>query len=263
MWGDGMSYIIEVDNLTINPLFSDFSLFIPENNFVTISGPNNCGKTTLMRILNKITNCPHSKVIVNNKYLENYSDVEYEKLVQCVIPLDVVFYTNSLQEEISLYNKLDDNTLKSVINSLKIKSLLSKSFYTLTPREIVLSQIFLSIIQKPKILLLDQLDNYISEDEFFNLIFLIKEKLFPKDISIIHTTTNLDYSIYSDYIYLIFQGKVVMEGVSKEILIRDNILNKIGLKVPFMYDLSVKLMDYNLLGDIELDKDRMVDQLWK
>ena len=54
-----------------------------------------------------------------------------------------------------------------------------------------------------------------------------------------------------------------MEGVSKEILIRDNILNKIGLKVPFMYDLSVKLMDYNLLGDIELDKDRMVDQLWK
>ena len=87
--------------------------------------------------------------------------------------------------------------------------------------------------------------------------------MFPKDISIIHTTTNLDYSIYSDYIYLIFQGKVVMEGVSKEILIRDNILNKIGLKVPFMYDLSVKLMDYNLLGDIELDKDRMVDQLWK
>lgn len=65
------------------------------------------------------------------------------------------------------------------------------------------------------------------------------------------------------FLNLIFQGKVVMEGVSKEILIRDNILNKIGLKVPFMYDLSVKLMDYNLLGDIELDKDRMVDQLWK
>ena len=64
MWGDGMSYIIEVDNLTINPLFSDFSLFIPENNFVTISGPNNCGKTTLMRILNR-------EVITDNTILLN------------------------------------------------------------------------------------------------------------------------------------------------------------------------------------------------
>lgn len=258
-----MSYIIEVDDLSINPLFSNLSLSIPENSFVTVSGQNNCGKTTLMRILNKTTNCPHKKVIVNNEYLENYSDVEYENIIQCVIPLEVIFYTNSLEEEMHLYNKLDDKQIERIINRLKIKSLLSKSFYTLTPKEIVLAQIFLSIIQKPKILLLDQLDNYISEEEFFNLIRLLREELFTNKITIVQTTTNLDYSIYCDYIYLIYQGMVVMEGSSKDILVRDNILNKIGLKVPFMYDLSVKLMDYNLLGDIELDKDRLVDQLWK
>ena len=32
-----MSYIIEVDNLTINPLFSDFNISIPENSFVTMT----------------------------------------------------------------------------------------------------------------------------------------------------------------------------------------------------------------------------------
>ena len=30
-----------------------------------------------------------------------------------------------------------------------------------------------------------------------------------------------------------------------------------------MIDLSVKLRDYNLITDIELDMNRMVDELWK
>ena len=48
-----------------------------------------------------------------------------------------------------------------------------------------------------------------------------------------------------------------------EVLEKDNILNKLGLRLPFMVDLSVKLKDYDLIKDIELNKNRMVDILWK
>ena len=43
----------------------------------------------------------------------------------------------------------------------------------------------------------------------------------------------------------------------------DNIINKIGLNIPFMIDLSVKLRDYDLITDIETDYDRMIEALWK
>ena len=44
---------------------------------------------------------------------------------------------------------------------------------------------------------------------------------------------------------------------------KDNIINKAGLELPFMMDLSVKLRDYDLIKDIELDMEKMVDNLWK
>ena len=46
-------------------------------------------------------------------------------------------------------------------------------------------------------------------------------------------------------------------------LLNDNIINKLGLELPFMFDLSIKLNDYELLDEIVLDMDRMIDKLWK
>ena len=53
------------------------------------------------------------------------------------------------------------------------------------------------------------------------------------------------------------------EGFPLEVLKQDNKLNKLGLELPLMVDLSVKLHDYDLLKDIIIDMDRMVDTLWK
>ena len=47
------------------------------------------------------------------------------------------------------------------------------------------------------------------------------------------------------------------------ILKEDNIINKIGLKIPFMIDLSVKLQDYDLISKMTLDMNGMVNKLWK
>ena len=46
-----MKSIVNIKNLNYKP-FDNFSLTIKENSFISISGPNNSGKTTLMRILN-------------------------------------------------------------------------------------------------------------------------------------------------------------------------------------------------------------------
>ena len=46
---------IEILNLNYKNIFEKFSIGFEKNKFITISGPNNCGKTTLIRILeNKI-----------------------------------------------------------------------------------------------------------------------------------------------------------------------------------------------------------------
>ena len=76
-------------------------------------------------------------------------------------------------------------------------------------------------------------------------------------------TNNMDIALLSDYIYVFSDSLVLLEGFPLEVLQKDNVLNKLGINLPFMMDLSVKLKDYDLIKDIELDMDRMVDLLWK
>ena len=54
-----------------------------------------------------------------------------------------------------------------------------------------------------------------------------------------------------------------MEGKPSSVLREEKILNRIGLELPFMIDLSLKLEFYELLDDEITDMDRMVDTLWK
>ena len=42
-----------------------------------------------------------------------------------------------------------------------------------------------------------------------------------------------------------------------------DIINKVGLDLPFMIDLTTKLKDYDLIKDIETDKDKLINKLWK
>ena len=66
--------IIEIIGLTYKNIFNDFSLGIEENKFITIAGPNNCGKTTLLRMLD-------NQIEINNTfYKTNYIITHYSNL---------------------------------------------------------------------------------------------------------------------------------------------------------------------------------------
>ncbi len=94
-----------------------------------------------------------------------------------------------------------------------------------------------------------------------NIIKVIND--LKESITFIMTITNLEYSLDSDYLYIIDGSNIVLEGIPFDVLLNDNIINKLGLELPFMFDLSIKLNDYELLDEIVLDMDRMIDKLWK
>lgn len=81
--------------------------------------------------------------------------------------------------------------------------------------------------------------------------------------TIICTTLNLECIVDFTYIYVVDQNEVVLQGTPMEVLVEDAKLSRLGLDIPLMYDLSVKLSDYNILDKVELDMDRMVETIWK
>ena len=256
-----MKNIIEIENLNYKDLFQNFSLNIEENSYTCISGPNNCGKTTLMRIINKQIK-DNFPIKINNKNILDYEEVEYSNFLQVVFPLEITWEENTLELALLENSKDDEKLYNDIVKRLKLTKLLSKKTKDLSDKEIVIAQLLIGILQKPKILLLDSIDSFFPKEESKNLHLFLKEIIKKLGITLIETTINLDTSLFSNRFLIIQNGKVILDGEPFQILEKDNVINRIGLRLPFMIDLSVKLRDYDLIKEIELDQDRMVDILW-
>lgn len=256
-----MKESIIIQDLLYWDLFDNLSIEIKENDFVTVSGPNNCGKTTLLRILNReiITD---NDILVFNNDINMYRIKDYSEIVQCIIPEEESFQEETLEEELLFYS-LDKKEIEEVLKGLKCKKLHKKKFASMNKKEILLSQLIITLVQKPQILLIDQLSTILEEKETIEVLKYLNSYREKHNITILYTTLNLLESLETDQLYIINNGKIDLSGKPIDVLQQDNKINKIGLKIPFMIDLSVKLKDYELIDEVELDKHRMVDMLWK
>ena len=141
--------------------------------------------------------------------------------------------------------------------------IINKNYNSLSDQDKIIYQIATSLVKKPLILLLDSIGLYFTNKQLIELYNFFRKYINNYGLTVISTTINLEESLLSDYLFIINNGSVTLEGEPLEVMKKDNVLNKLGLTIPFMVDLSVKLCDYDLIDEIILDKERMVEKLWK
>ena len=111
--------------------------------------------------------------------------------------------------------------------------------------------------------MIDEIDNYFTDEELIKIYKFFNTCMDKYDLTFIVTCLNLNSTIYVDNLCIINKGKIALKGEPLRVLDKDNVLNKIGLEVPFMIDLSVKLKDYQLVNKIILNQEEMIEELWK
>ncbi len=265
-----MKELLEITNLTYQDLFDDISFQIDAGKFVTISGGNNCGKTTLIRILGGEILIPQTIKLLG-MYIEEYPQNLWKEITGVIIPQDeMTFLFETVEEElnytIQLFKKTEEDrkeTYKEIIKKYKLTKYQKKN-----PNEVsdfIKIKIILAekMLASPQILFLDDICVELDKKEQKEWINLLRTIQLETKISIIMTTSDLNIALESDYLYIIGEKGIILSGEPLSVIEKDNVLNKLGLELPFMVDLSVKLRDYNVVDKIELDIDRMVDNIWK
>ncbi len=262
--------LLEVNNLVYENLFNQLSFQVDQGKFITISGSNNCGKTTLIRILSGQIEVDNSIKLLG-MLKEEYPQNLWKEITGTIIPQDnPTFLFQTIEDELNymihLFIKTEEEkqeTYKEIIKKYKLTKFQKKN-----PNEVPeFIKIKLLLAEKmlgsPQILFLDDICQGLEEKEQKEIINLLRSLQLETKIAIIMTTGNLNIALESDYLLIIEDKQILLEGEPLTIIEKDNVLNKLGLDLPFMVDLSVKLRDYNVVDKIELDMDRMVDTIWK
>lgn len=267
-----MDKILEVNALTHTfkdkIIFDGLQFSINKSTTNLILGPNSCGKTTLIRLL-----CGIFKS--NNNIVVNDISLNKRNLKDYLLSIGVIFFDDDNKflfdrviDELSFplenlnYKKSDINKrINEVTDMLDLHNSVNKNIKDLNTYEEAKVLLALAIIHKPKIIFLDNALGKLSRKESQKL-FTILNKI-KKDITICITSNSIEDILLFDNVLVIGKEKILMEGTPKDILEQDNELTKLGILIPSMIDLSLKLGFYGLLDEVITDVDRMVDRLWK
>lgn len=262
--------IISIKNLTYKKIINNISLNVKKDSITSISGTNCSGKTTLIKLIGGIIGSTKS-IYINDVAIEDINKTELFKNIGIYIAESSEKYEfESLKEGIfytltnlNLEQSEQNNLYKEIINITKIKNIIEHNPNNITRIETIKFHITLLLLCNPQVLLLDNILAGLTKKEKKEIISILKYIQKNKDMTIIMTTNDLTDTIESDYIYILNEGQIELEGPPIEVLKNDSKINKLGLDIPFMIDLSVKLSDYDILDSIILDIDRMIDKLWK
>ncbi len=242
----------------------DMDLFIELNGLTTsIIGPSNSGKTVLAkRLCNKLDN---SSILIDNKGIKEY-DVKTLRRSIAVVLDDNNYINEYVVEELAYYqDRLDfdleesQKNIDEIATFFKIKGLLNKKVQLIYTSDRILIKILSLLIINPSVFVVDNLLSYLKPDKRSLLFKYVKEK----GISFINLTTNAEELLESDNVIVLNNFKSVISGSPKSILEGNSILPYMGLKLPFVVDLSHNLILYNVVDKIYMDSKALVNKLWK
>ena len=263
-----MDNIIEINDLNFKYnnkiIFENLNLTIKRNTFTTIIGSNDCGKSTLCKIMLGIIKTD-SNIIIDKIKLNNQNIKKIRNLIG-YIPNNIEnsIIMDTVEEEItSSVFKYKKQDLEELIKKFNFEHLLKRNPKTLSGGEQQLMYVISSLLKHPKILIFDKafsmLDNLMKD----KILKMLKKISKEENITIINITNETEDVIYGDNIAIITDKKIIIND-KKEILLNDEgLFKKLKLDLPFMADLSKKLSYYNLIDNLELDMTRMVNKIWK
>ncbi len=239
-----------------NDVLKGINMQIEEGKIVAVVGRSGSGKTTLLEMFNALRYPTSGKIKIGEFEISNQKNLSIEKLrfyvgILFQFPEDQ-FLSLTVREELELplrfynynYQKITDR-VKDVLHMVGLdESYLDKNPLTLSNgemRKIALASI---LILNPSVLVLDEPTigfDFENEKSFISLIRLLKIR-YKKTIIIASHDTELIHKI-ADYVYVLKDGKVYLEGNKYDVFKEEEKLKKCGVKAPKIITFSNKVLE--------------------
>lgn len=265
--------MITIRNLTFKyrtkDMFDNVDMDIEKGKITSIIGPNGSGKSTLVKILVGLYRY-NGKIEINNIPLLKDNRKEIRKNIGVVFTNpDNQFVAETVMDDIAFtlenmnYKKIDiRKKIEEVSKYLGIYDILECNPHDLNSNQKQLVSLASALVHDPKILILDEALTMLDPYDKEKILKILKE-LNSKGLTILNISHDIEDTLISDKIYVLDKGKIVLSGTKEEVYKEEDKLHKLGFELPFMVELSNRLMFYDLIEHVIYDMEEMVDILWK
>ena len=260
-----MRKVIKVRNVnkSINgkKILKDISFDVFEGDIVGLVGPNGAGKSTLLKVMTGLYSYDSGEIMYYDYDLKD----DFEKAMSIVGTLieSPDLYKNlsgrdNLKIFKSMFKDIDDNTINEIVKIVEMEKYLGKKFktYSLGMKERL--AIANALINKPKILILDEPTNGLDMIGVKNIMSILKSM---KDTTIIISSHMLDeVDLIADKIIFINNGRIV--GIKNKD--KNDYKKNIKFEVDDYSKARLLLKDYLVNEELEVyESDDVISKLNK
>lgn len=215
---------LAIDGITIQNIslsydkelvLNNINLSIKKGSVVTLVGPNGCGKTTLLKVINGFLRQYKGTVYIDNRNTENISNIEMAKTLSYVPQLHKSSFPFSVLDVVltgrmpyistfSTPGKKDIEKAHTILNFLGIGHFAHKSYTQISGGERQMVMIAKALVQEPDFLLLDEPTSFLDLKNQIHVLKTITNLSKNRNITVLMTLHEPNHAmLFSDEIVLL------------------------------------------------------------
>lgn len=208
-------------------VLKNISFCIKEGSFFVLLGLNGAGKSTIFSLVTRLLKLQKGEIFLNNYSIKNYSNAL--KDIGIVFQEPTLDLDLTVRQNLYYYGSLKGldfkETIKSIedeIKKLELEDVLDKTVRNLNGGHRRRVEIVRALINKPKLLLLDEATVGLDLKSRFDILSYVKELVKTKNISVLWITHLFDEVDENDDISIIKNGEIIESGIAKDIVEKHN-----------------------------------------
>ena len=253
---NNVGYIYNEKSPLEKEILKNLNLEIKSNQINAIIGKSGSGKTTIIEMINALIIPTSGNIKIDNCFIEKGSKIVNISLLRFNVGLifefpEEQFFNKTVEKEIGFglktFNYKTDEINQRISNALKMVGLddsyLPRNPHTLSngeKRKVAIASI---LVFNPKVVIFDEPTVGLDSNSKDNLIRLIKMLKNKYNKTIIIVTQDVDFlHKMTDYIFVLSDKKVILEGDKYQVFSEIEKLKEHGIGVPKVIEFSHKVL---------------------